>query len=114
MKTYTCTFIFREASPNHCSVYPLSRYRVNPFDHLNQQLSYGYFNWNTVSPDSRTPADNKSAAAAMLTHLPLDKMAVISQAMYSRAFYDEKSCILMRISLMFVPNGPIDNNPALV
>ena len=29
-------------------------------------------------------------------------------------FMDEKSCILITISLKFVPNGPIDNNPALV
>ena len=29
-------------------------------------------------------------------------------------FVNEKSCILIRISLNFVPKGPIDNNPALV
>ena len=26
----------------------------------------------------------------------------------------EKFCILIKISIKFVPNGPIDNNPALV
>ena len=29
-------------------------------------------------------------------------------------FVNEKFCILMKISLKFVPKGPIDNNPALV
>ena len=29
-------------------------------------------------------------------------------------FVNEKFCILIKISLSFVPKGPIDNNPALV
>ena len=29
-------------------------------------------------------------------------------------FVNEKFCILIKISLKFVPQGPIDNNPALV
>ena len=29
-------------------------------------------------------------------------------------FMNEKFCILIKISLKFVPTGPIDNNPALV
>ena len=29
-------------------------------------------------------------------------------------FINEKFCILIRISLKFVPRGPIDNRPALV
>ena len=29
-------------------------------------------------------------------------------------FLDEKFCIFIKISLIFVPIGPIDNNPALV
>ena len=29
-------------------------------------------------------------------------------------FLNEKFCILIKISLKFVPDGPIDNNPALV
>ena len=42
-------------------------------------------------------------------------MAAISQMMFSDAFFvNEKFCILIEISLKFVPMGPIDNNPALV
>ena len=45
-----------------------------------------------------------------LTRLPLDKMAAISQMIFS----DKKCCILIRISLKFFPKGPINNSPALV
>ena len=51
-----------------------------------------------------------------LTHLSLDKMAAISQDDIFRCiFMNEKFCILIQISLKFVPNrGLIDNNQALV
>ena len=48
-----------------------------------------------------------------LTHLPLDKMAAISQTILSE-FVNEKFCILIKISLKFVLKSPIDNNSALV
>ena len=42
-------------------------------------------------------------------------MAAILKTIYSDAFFvKEKICILIKISLKFVPKGPIDNNPALV
>ena len=51
----------------------------------------------------------------MLTHLPLDKMAaILSDDNFKCIFLNEKICILIEISLKFVPKGPIDNNPALV
>ena len=46
---------------------------------------------------------------AMLTHLPLDKMAAISHI-----FVNENFGILIKISLKIAPRGLIDNNPALV
>ena len=45
-----------------------------------------------------------------VTHLPLDKMATISQM----HFLECNVWILMKISLKFVPKGPIDNNQAFV
>ena len=48
-----------------------------------------------------------------LTQLPLDKMAAILQTTVSKAFSWMKS-VLFRISLKFVPKGPIDNKAALV
>ena len=50
-----------------------------------------------------------------LTRFPLDKMDAISQTIFSDIFFvNEKFCILIKISLKWVPNGPIDNNPAFV
>ena len=46
-----------------------------------------------------------------LTHLSLEKMAAISQTIYSDVW---QFCILIKISLKIAPNGPIDNKPALV
>ena len=46
---------------------------------------------------------------------PLDNMAaVLADDNFKCIFLNEKLCILIQISLKFVPKGPIDNNPALV
>ena len=59
--------------------------------------------------------DSVSLQAAELSHLLLDKMAAISQTLFSNAFsWMKKYCILINISLKFVPKGPINNIPALV
>ena len=47
---------------------------------------------------------------AMLTHLPLDKMAAIRE-IHFRVW---KVCILIKIPLKVIPKGPSDNNTALV
>ena len=50
-----------------------------------------------------------------LFHLPLDKMAaILADVIFKGIFLNEKMCILIKISLKFVPKGPIDNIPALV
>ena len=42
----------------------------------------------------------------VLTHLPLDKMAAISQMIFFRCIsVNEKFCILIKISFKFVPKG---------
>ena len=49
------------------------------------------------------------------THLPLDKMAaILADNIFKCIFLNETFCNLIKISLKFVPRGPIDNNPALV
>ena len=46
---------------------------------------------------------------------PLDKMANISQAIFSDALSWMKSfCILIKVSLKFIDKGPIDTISALV
>ena len=55
-----------------------------------------------------------SQSPPFLTHHPLDKMVAISQRMFTGIFVKEKFCILIEVSLKFVPKGSIDNNPALI
>ena len=40
--------------------------------------------------------------------------AILAGGIFKCIFFNEKICILMKISLKYVPKGPIDNNPALV
>ena len=45
---------------------------------------------------------------------PLDKMAgILANDIFRCIFLNEKFCILIKISLKFVPKGRIDNKPAL-
>ena len=54
-------------------------------------------------------------ALERLTHLPLDKMAVIlADNIFNRIFLNENVWISIKIPLLFIPNAPIDNKPALV
>ena len=50
-----------------------------------------------------------------LTHLPLDKMAaILADDIFRCIFVNEKLYILIKISMGFLPEGLIDNNPSLV
>ena len=50
-----------------------------------------------------------------LTHLPLDKMAaILADGILKCIFFNENFRILIKISLKFVPKGPMDNKSALV
>ena len=40
--------------------------------------------------------------------------AILADNLLRRIFVNEKSCILIEISLRFVPKGAIDNNPTVV
>ena len=49
-----------------------------------------------------------------LTHSPLDKNGChFANDIFKCIFVNEKFCILIKISLKFVPKGPIVNNPPL-
>ena len=52
----------------------------------------------------------------MLTHLPPGENGRhFADAILKCIFLNEKFCILIKISLRFVPKGPIDdNNPVLI
>ena len=56
-----------------------------------------------------------NGCASQLTHLPLEKNDHHYTDYILRCIsMNEKFCILIKISLKFVPTGPIDNSPALV
>ena len=56
-----------------------------------------------------------NSAAMTLTHLPLDKMTNnLADDIFNCIFFNENAWILNKISLRFVPKGPINNIPALV
>ena len=58
---------------------------------------------------------NMQIHGGWLTNFSLEKMAAISQMIFSDAFLSMTNfCILIIISLKFVPKGPINNSPALV
>ena len=51
----------------------------------------------------------------VLTHLPLDKMAaILADDILKCIVLNENDSIAIQISLNVVPDGPINNNPALV
>ena len=50
----------------------------------------------------------------LLTHLPWTIDRHFAEDIFSCIFVNEKFWIVIKISLNFVPNGPIDNNLALV
>ena len=50
----------------------------------------------------------------LLTHWDWDKMATFSQTTFKRIFSNENVRVSIKISLKFVPQGPINNIPALV
>ena len=51
----------------------------------------------------------------LLTHLPLDKMAVIwADDKFKCIFLNEYDRIFILISLKFIPMSPFDNKPALL
>ena len=50
----------------------------------------------------------------LLTHHPGQDGHHFTEDIFKYIFMNEKFCILIKISLRFVPKSPIDNNPALV
>ena len=57
----------------------------------------------------------KPSASDVIKSSPLDKMTTnLAENIFRNIFMNEKFCIVIRISLKFVPKGPINNIPALV
>ena len=53
--------------------------------------------------------------ATISTHLHLDKMAaILADNIFKCIFLNEKLCILIQISLKYIPGHPINNSQALI
>ena len=79
-----------------------------------------YFVWNFKgtlwnSTQNVLPIQGWWCLLQGLTHFPLDKMAAnLADDIFCCIFLNENVWILIKISLKFVPKGPIDNETALV
>ena len=69
---------------------------------------------STMAADGLMTQGARTLAAMVLTHWGRDKRDAISDDIFKRIFLNESILILIKISLKFVPKGPINNIPALV
>ena len=105
-------------------------FHVNSLYHTSSLIGHIVWDWSD-SRYNRIPCQsfhNKAPHAmqqALLLLAPrgwllvnsssLEKMAAVLQTIFSNTFsWIKKNCILIKIPLIFVPKGPINNNPALV
>ena len=72
-----------------------------------RQGPYCVYIVNTMVADDLATQEAKASVTMVLTLFFADDI-------FRCNFVNEKFCILIKISLKFVPKGPIDNNPALV
>ena len=88
-----------------------SKHVVCPHSYVNSMLSL-YISWQAIPQVSKSWEEkygvwvNSFPLGQNGRHFPDDS--------FKHIFMNEKFFILIRISLKFVPTGPIDNKPALV
>ena len=61
-----------------------------------------------------TGKDHTSKAEVNATLRPKQNSRHFAAESFRRIFFDDSCCILIRISLKYIPKGPINNNSALV
>ena len=77
-------------------------------------LSRGYESHRNAKPLGWLGPDLITTYSSDLTHLPWTKWPPFRRWYFQRHFHEWKVLYLIKISLKYVPKGPIDNNPALV
>ena len=76
---------------------------------------FGFNEYFTRHPNKWPSVNLACYKLLCLIHLPLDKMAAISLTIFSHSFSRMKSFVFfIRISMKFVPKGPVVNDAALV
>ena len=97
------------AKPSKCGSHILNLYTTTWVFNRNRNI-VGYIRLIIV-----VTVFHRQGRAVLLTNLPLNKMAaILADDIFKCIFVNENFSILIKISLKFVPKGPIDNNPALV
>ena len=70
--------------------------------------------WSFLDQRSKYSGWAHMAPIMSLTHLPPGQNGCYStDDIFRYVFLNEKFCILIKISLKFIPKGPIDNNPSI-
>ena len=95
---------------SNCDAGDLRRHRA----HYDVTVMFAFFFSFIANVPLLVRHSKSQAQITLLTHLPLDKMATISDDIFRYIYRNWKFCILIRISLKIAPKGSIDNNPALV
>ena len=101
---------------------PVKSYKRNSSGVINEKLLHISQKWFTILYNFRSPHSNLNCWSCpimhiytLLTHWVRDKMADIFQMTFSNAFsWNKNVWTLTKISLKFVPKGPINNIPSLV
>ena len=74
-----------------------------------------YWTWSNLPDDNHSMKPLGPAVQLCLCWSPLGQNGRhFADDIFRCIFVNEKFCILIKISLKFVPKGPIDNNPVLV
>ena len=84
---------------------------------LHWKLSWWQFRQNdniSVSLNSICRCNDDQVPTTKLTHPPSTKWPPFTRRHFQMHFHEWKALYLIRISLKFVPNGPINNIPALI
>ena len=89
---------------------------MNSLKEPKQIFAFCVFSDYSKKPEhSASSLINTQPQQTQLTHLPLDKMAaILADDIFKCTLVNENYRILIPTSLKFVPDGPIDNYPALV
>ena len=111
----TCVTLIR---PNDISMYgaaiccATSQYEKQTYD----IYTAAFFQRGLRCANQKSVHSQIQQPSISLTHWGRDKMAAVSQTTLSNAFsfLNENVRISIKISLKFVPKGPINNNPSLV
>ena len=88
--------------------------RLQYIHHWSDNIVLFTFSWYTSQITAFEIVHQTADDHMALTYPPEQSGRLFADDIFRCIFVNEKFCILVEISLKFIPKGPIDNNPALV